>query len=60
MVKFDADKLGEQLDALNREQFDKIDKRVDEVLGNLHKSKAMPKRAKNSKYSTNSLARKRA
>ncbi len=60
MVKFDADKLGQRLDAINREHFDKIDKKFNEVLGNLHSSKAMPKRAKTTHYSTNSLARKRA
>lgn len=55
MVKFDADKLGDRLDKINREQFDKIDTMFQEVLGELRKSKATPKRAEKHHHLANRL-----
>ena len=56
MAKFDAEKLGKRLDAINSEQFDKIDKMLKEVLGDIRKNKPVPKRAKQSPISTTRLA----
>lgn len=56
MAKFDAEKLGKRLDAINSEQFDKIDKMLEEVLGDTRKNKLVPKRAEQSPISTTRLA----
>ena len=56
MAKFDAEKLGKRLDAINSEQFDKIDKMLEEVLGDTRKNKPVPKRAELSPISTTRLA----
>ena len=56
MAKFDAEKLGKRLDEINSEQFDKIDKMLEEVLGDTRKNKPVPKRAEQSPTSTTRLA----
>ena len=56
MAKFDAEKLDKRLDAINSEQFDKIDKMLEEVLGDTRKNKPVPKRAELSPISTTRLA----
>lgn len=45
MAEFDADKLGERLDQLNREELATMQKLVEELLNEMSVDKPVPKRA---------------
>lgn len=45
MAEFDADKLSERLEQLNREQLATMEKLVEELLNDLKEGKPVPKRA---------------
>ena len=44
MAEFDADKLGERLDQLNRGELETMQKLVEELLNEMSKNKPVPKR----------------
>ena len=48
MAEFDADKLGERLDQLNREELATMQKLVEELLNEMSENKPVPKRANHS------------
>lgn len=51
MAEFDADKLGERLDKLNREQLATMEKLVEDLLNEMEESKPIPERASETRLS---------
>ena len=51
MAEFDADKLGERLDKLNREQLATMEKLVEDLLREMGEGKPIPERANETRLS---------
>ena len=52
MAKFDADKLGERLEQLNREQLATMEKLVEKLLADMKEGKPVPKRSDHTRLSS--------
>ena len=52
MAEFDADKLSERLEQLNREQLATMEKLVEELLNDMKEGKPIPKRSDQTRLSS--------
>ena len=52
MAEFDADKLGERLEQLNREQLTTMEKLVEKLLADMKAGKPVPKRSDHTRLSS--------